>query len=183
MYTNQINELIARQLEIQTKILNLSKESSALSRQIYSLNNSVPKSSAEIKSEIKNILKNKGYEIQSKKQFGSETMIVSKHPSSLTVLLKQSRYHDESNYQSWFTLNPQVEDFVDVFIFSYLDSQGSSNNVIIDNKKMIEILETKDKLKDGRVHIHFNIKNKPQIIETTSRVDLSPFKNNYSFFN
>lgn len=183
MYTNQINELINRQLEIQNQIQKLSNEASELSIQIQTLNNFVVKSTSEIKSDIKKQLENKGYAIQTKKRFGSEVMIISRHDKSFTVLLKQSRYHDQSNYQSWFTLNPQVENFVDVFIFSYLDNQGFSNCIIINNKTMIDILNAKTKLEDGRSHIHFYFKDTSQIIETTSRIDLSSFKNNYSLFD
>ena len=76
----------------------LSKESSDLSRQIHTLNNYSSKSKSEIKVEVKTILENKGFEIKTKTQHGSEVLILSKSEAIFTVLLKQSKFHDTATY-------------------------------------------------------------------------------------
>ncbi|UUX33548.1 hypothetical protein [Fundicoccus culcitae] len=181
MENQEINLLLERQFIIQDEIEKLSKESNEISLKIYQLNNKSMRPNITNKNEIKSLLESKGYDVNTKTQSGSQILVVSNNSKTLNVLLKQSKYYYKS-YHAWYTINPNVEDFVDIFIFIYLDKYGISNSLVINKNKMQPIMESLSKMPDGRTNIQLTVEN-GEVIEHFSKVNLTDSVNDFSVFD
>ena len=181
MNQNKINEWIEKQKKIQQQIIRLVEQVDDITTQIQLLNNFQPKTTSDAKKEVKELILNKGYQIQSKKQFGTDTLIITKGSSTKSLIIKHSKYHNHKDYQAWYTLNPEVENFIDFFVFTYLTKDYQSNCVVLNKSDMIIILKQLKKLPDGIININLRVKSDGRVIESSSNTDLSKFVNNFHF--
>lgn len=186
--SEEINLLLKRQTIILEEVDNLINESKEITKKLSQISMNSIKNNRDThiektstKNQIKNFLENKGFNVSTKTMYGNKITIVSNNEKEIKTIIKQSKYYDSSPYQAWFTINSNSLDFIDIFIFIYIDNSGSEKSLVIESDVMAILSESISKMPDGRMNINLVLKD-DKVIEYTSKINLTNHINDFSVF-
>lgn len=175
---NKLDLLIKRQREIEIEIQNLTKELLKHNDEISLLAKTLGGSKKYHKEVVIKNLTSLGITVKNETVNGTRVWRATNRIRKFIICHKESSYRNEGKNNAWYTLNPQIENWVDFFIFSYTDNFGKQDCIIIEKVIMQEILQSIKRTPDGRANINLLVANN-KIIENSSKKNLTQYINNF----
>lgn len=134
---NTVEDIFKRLTEVQIEMEHLLSETNALHE---SLNDLLENENLQEIKPKKDVLKKQinelGYEIVTSTKQHSRHWICKNHSKTINIMVKESKYFNEADYTSWYTVNEGVEEFIDYFFFLFIDLNGETHWIYINKSKV-----------------------------------------------